>query len=151
MLHKLQAYLNEEAIEYFTANELCRFRQFGTVVAPDPVLWENIIPTAQIADSIREVWAIMNEDGRVACRSGYRNDEYNTHVGGSPTSEHLVFKAMDLAPLNGKIHLFQKVVEAVVEAYRKAGYNVGLGYYRTFCHIDTNAVNKRVNRTWDRR
>lgn len=151
MIHRLQQKLTEHEIQYFTATELSRFRRWGKVVCPPEELWDNIIPTVTIADAIREVWAAINEDGRVNTNSGFRNDEYNTYVGGGPGSEHVVFKAMDISPANGKITLFRGVVTAVVNIYRRAGYNVGLGYYNTFCHIDTNAVNKRVNRAWDLR
>ena len=142
----LQDHLASADIEFFSARELTLQRRWRRTETPPKHLWQNIIPTARVADTIRRAWG-----GPVIVGSGYRSPDYNTVVGGAPGSEHTVFRAMDIYPSNGHIEEFQWVVKGVVAAYRDQGWNVGLGLYNRFVHIDVNAEGKRRNRTWDMR
>lgn len=139
----LQQVLDDYQIRFFRAGELTLLRRFGTHAEVPKALIPNIIPTVRIADTIRAAYG-----SPILVVSGMRPDSYNKLVGGSPTSEHTVFKALDLRPADGDMARFRVIVAAVVQAYRDMGVNVGLGYYNTFIHIDTNAIGKTRNRTW---
>lgn len=149
-LAALQNYLKDHDIESFTATEITLLRSWGKNHVPSKDLWPNIIPTLAVAEIIRAAWAELVDDPRIRVNSGIRPDDYNRYVGGGESSEHKEFKALDLSPMNGMISKFKMVVVAVVTSLRLCGeWNIGLGIYNTFIHIDTNAVGKRVNRTWD--
>jgi len=130
-------------VRHFSPEEVTLHRQWGKHVLPPESKKNNIHKTILLADTIREVWG-----DPVRCNSGYRSPEYNKLVGGSEKSEHVEFRAMDLSPINGDIKGFSEVVRAVVEGARTAGWNVGVGFYSTFCHIDVDAEGKKKNRSW---
>jgi uncharacterized protein YcbK (DUF882 family) len=142
----LEQLLKKWNIKYFSVDEITLHRRWDKNILPPKRKLSNIKHTIILADAIRKVWGKP-----VRVNSGYRNSEYNKLVGGAPTSEHEQFKALDLSPIDGNIEEFRKVLVAVVTGARAAGFNVGLGLYDTFCHIDTNASNKNTNRNWDLR
>lgn len=142
----LEQLLKKWNIRFFSANELTLQRRWGKHVLPDECKLTNIRKTVILADAIRDTWG-----SPVTVNSGYRSEEYNKLVGGEPKSEHRDFKALDLSPKNGDIEGFRKTVRLVVAGARAAGWNIGLGHYNTFLHIDTDANGKAINRTWDRR
>ena len=68
--------------------------------------------------------------------SGYRTPEHNARVGGVPTSQHLVGRALDLkGPWQiGNLRDFQAIVRRV--ALEPGSHLGGVGYYAWGCHID---------------
>lgn len=142
----LKKNLKKWNIRFFSADEITFHRRWNKHILPPKDKIYNIKDTIILADAIREAWG-----DSVRVNSGYRNPEYNKLVGGAPTSEHEQFKALDLSPVRGNIEDFREVVRHVVIGARAAGFNVGLGFYNTFCHIDTNAEGKNRNRSWDLR
>ncbi|AOY74687.1 YcbK family protein [Clostridium formicaceticum] len=66
--------------------------------------------------------------------SGYRNQEYNTKVGGSPSSQHLLGRAADIQIKGYSPQEVAKVAEAI-------GFN-GIGIYKTFLHVDVRRGTK---------
>ena len=75
-----------------------------------------------------------NFDRPVIINSGYRCDIHNKAVGGSPNSQHLKGKAADI--------VVQGVSPAKVQQYL-AGFDVGVGSYKTFTHVDVRGYKAR--------
>jgi uncharacterized protein YcbK (DUF882 family) len=102
---------------------------------PPKQLWKNIVPTLRIVDELRESF-----DKPCSILSSYRSPDYNKTVGGVPLSEHMEFKALDIA-FDGVSP--QRVYDRLIE-WRKAGkFTGGLGLYLTsgFVHIDKRGNN----------
>lgn len=128
---------------HFRAGEL-RSREVRSgpkMVGPHDHLWGNIIPTLHAADLIRDR---LGTPVRVV--SGYRTPEYNMLVDGSPTSEHVEFRALDLAA-DDHARLIE-IATDVMDALDARGCATGLGIYDTFVHIDVGAT-KQHRRRWD--
>lgn len=131
----LQAKLDNWGIQFFGAEELCRFRRWGEVVAPPLKLQDNIRDTVTLADEIRKRFG-----GPVRCSSGYRNYVYNKEVGGSPSSEHMAFRAMDIQPLEWSQQAMERLREIAVEVVGGSDLDARIIHYDKFIHIDTNAA-----------
>ena len=131
----LDAYLRRHEIVHFTAHEVRNLRRIG-VVAPEPPLewWHRIIPTLELAESLRDQF------GPLSIGNGYRPRKLNKRVGGARSSQHLYFRALDLDLPSGddRGRQFQ---EAAARLWLHFGdrYKMGLGFYarRTRIHIDT--------------
>ena len=150
---RLDSLLDDAGIEFFSAREL------GKLHSPD---WDGpdhslpseahltrIVDTLRLADEIRRVWG-----GPLQVVSGYRPAEYNAHVGGSPRSQHIEFRALDLQPTGDfDLDRFFDVARSVVAGARVAGWNVGLGLYHegegSFIHVDVGARSGH-QRSWVR-
>jgi hypothetical protein len=65
---------------------------------PPKTLWDNVVPTAIIADWAREYMGVAIE-----ITSAYRHAGYNAEIGGADASQHRSFRALDLAPTNGDV------------------------------------------------
>lgn len=138
MIDDLQALLDDHEIEHFHASELLsREKPRGPkVVVPPEDLWPNILQTLVCADQIRE-----RIGAPVHVWSGYRTREYNELVGGSPTSEHVQFRALDLHVPDAYEELKAIAAEVMDHAFA-AGHATGLGTYdrSRFVHIDTGGL-----------
>lgn len=129
----------------FTYEEVTLLPRAGKREDPPPHKSGNIVPALLIAQAIRN--AI---DDPITAR-GYRPKWYNDVVDGSPTSEHMHFKAVDLLYYENPA-LLHSVAKHIVEGYRAAGWNVGLIFYDWGVHIDVDAdPSKPRNRTLDYR
>lgn len=62
--------------------------------------------------------------------SGYRSRAHNKNVGGAPNSYHLKGRAFDIAYDNAEVGW------EMLDAARRVGFT-GLGFYKTFLHLDT--------------
>jgi N-acetylmuramoyl-L-alanine amidase len=135
---------------WFNAQKFCHFgasefesyfvaqRRGVTNSVPPQRLWKNIVPTLRIVDDLRESFGKP-----CTILSSYRSSDYNKAVGGVGLSQHLEFRALDIA-FDGVAP--QQVYDRLIE-WRKAGKFVGgLGIYPTsgFVHIDT----RNSNATW---
>ena len=90
------------------------------------------------ANIIAELQLYRTEFGSaVSISSSYRSPAYNRSVNGATSSEHQLGNALDTYPLNGNI----KGWKQTVKRNKKSG---GIGYYKTFVHIDTGRT-----RTWN--
>lgn len=65
--------------------------------------------------------------------SAYRTTIYNKLVGGSPKSQHLLGKALDIQPPKGVT--INSFFIALKLNHKELGIR-GLGKYKTFCHCD---------------
>ena len=70
--------------------------------------------------------------------SAYRTPEHNKRVGGSPKSQHLTGKAIDIPLLKGY------TIEEMAGIAEELGFT-GIGLYRNFIHVDTREGKAR----WD--
>ena len=136
------AWFNAQKFRNFAASEFESYfvaqRRGVTNSAPQQRLWKNIVPTLRIVDDLRESFGKP-----CTILSSYRSSEYNKAVGGVGLSQHMEFRALDIA-FDGISP--KQVYERLIE-WRKAGKFVGgLGIYPTsgFVHIDT----RNSNATW---
>lgn len=122
-------FADEEFTSYF------HVRRRGVSNNPPPRnLWENIVPTLRVVDSLRDYF------GRsIVILSSYRSPCYNAAIDGAATkSYHMQFCALDIA-VAGKS---PRQVFTVLEKWRDAGkFKGGLGLYNSFVHIDTRGSN----------
>ncbi len=132
-------WFNAQGFRHFGAGEFTRYfaAQRGAVKnSPPPKrLWKNIVPTLRVVDELRASFGKPCE-----ILSSYRSPDYNKKVGGVALSQHLEFKALDIA-FEGVSP--QKVYDRLIE-WRKAGkFTGGLGLYpgAGFVHIDTRGTN----------
>jgi len=138
-MNELQKLLDSEGVRYFRAQELTLQRQWGTHAEPPADYLPRILPTVILADEIREK---LGAPIRVS--SGYRTLEYNRHVGGSPSSEHMQFRALDLQPHDpGLMEGMRGIATAVVARARARGWNVALIHYDRFIHIDVGSERRK--------
>lgn len=90
------------------------------------------------ANIIAEVQDLRDIYGSgIGISSSYRSPAYNKSVNGATSSKHMLGDALDTYPIDGKIAPWKKIVRD----NKKSG---GIGYYRTFVHIDTGST-----RTWN--
>ena len=135
-------WFNAQKFCYFAASEFESYfvaqRKGVTNSVPPQRLWKNIVPTLRIVDDLRESFGKP-----CTILSSYRSSDYNKAVGGVGLSQHMEFRALDIA-FDGisPQHVYDRLIE-----WRKAGKFVGgLGIYPTsgFVHIDT----RNSNATW---
>lgn len=97
-----------------------------------------------IADGLVERLQRLREylDKPITIVSGYRSPEYNKKINGSPKSQHLKGRAVDI-----KVHGVSP--EEAARAAIELGFK-GIGIYNTFTHLDIrqSLVNK-VGRQYD--
>lgn len=138
-MSELQKRLDAIGIRYFNAKELTFHRRWNMYETPPREIFHRILPTVKLADSIRHG---LGAPIRVA--SGYRTEDYNALVDGSPLSEHVNFRAMDLQPRDPeKLEEMRAIAIAVVDHARRMGRNVALIHYDTFIHIDVGSKRRR--------
>lgn len=134
----LTALLNEHGIKHFTEKEL---RDASSPIPEE--LFINIVPTLLIADKMREDLGF-----RICINSAYRNTKHNKEVGGSETSLHLQFNALDIRPCDydkSKLKMMKDYLrhqaEAVFDGEVITAFNMGIGLnYDSFIHIDTRGM-----------
>ncbi|MEN5085696.1 D-Ala-D-Ala carboxypeptidase family metallohydrolase [Sphingobacterium faecium] len=86
------------------------------------------------ANIIAEVQDLRDIYGSgIGISSSYRSPAYNKSVNGATSSKHMLGDALDTYPIDGKIAAWKKTVRD----NKKSG---GIGYYRTFVHIDTGST-----------
>lgn len=89
-------------------------------------------------DLIRKLDALREDLGRpIIINSGYRCEQHNQNVGGSPNSQHLYGKAAD-------IRCTGITPEALARYAGKYGFD-GIGLYRWGIHVDVRGYKAR----WD--
>ena len=132
-----------------------KFYKHWRDVPPGAWRWPNFKP-AEIAckgsgelvvdeAALDKLQALRRALGRpVVINSGYRSERHNNAVGGSPTSQHRLGKAFDIAlrgPMAARdIERDELIVEALAVGF------TGIGLYDTFVHVDTGP-----KRSWDLR
>jgi N-acetylmuramoyl-L-alanine amidase len=114
------------------SNEPGRGRCSGKNELPAEELWDSIGNTARMLDEIR------SRLGRpVKILSAYRNEAYNTCIGGERGSLHLRFNAIDWTCTGGNPEQWLDIAHAVRASH--PDFDGGVGFYpdKRFIHIDT--------------
>ncbi len=104
----------------------------GRNAPPPQSLWNNIANTARMLDEIRE-----RIGHPVKILSGYRNNAYNSCVGGASNSLHSQYKALDWTASGGTVRDWHEIAKQVRS--ENAAFTGGIGRYdsKNFVHIDT--------------
>lgn len=98
----------------------------------------RVIELVVLFERIRAIW-----NKPININSAYRTASYNKKAKGSPNSQHLLGKALDLSPLfDISIDEFYNTVKSNVT---KFGIR-GLGKYPTFIHVDIRNSKELI--TW---
>jgi len=127
-------------LRYFSATELLYLggrNQPGRDCAgknapPAAQLWPNIAATAQMLDEVRHRLGYP-----VRILSAYRNEAYNTCIGGASGSLHMQFSAIDWTCSSGDVETWRGVAREVRDSNPR--YAGGIkGYFGSnFVHVDT--------------
>lgn len=120
------------------------------LVAVYPVDWRGA-RAALLAREFEAVRAALaGRLGRVVpliVNSAYRTPAHNRVVGGSPRSQHVYGRALDLRPADAR------ALDALYDVARRRAESVGairgLGRYDTFVHMDTRPTAELA--LWDER
>ncbi|MEM5542643.1 N-acetylmuramoyl-L-alanine amidase [Sulfitobacter sp. AS92] len=142
-LTAFQSFVDGLGLRHFSATELlylgwrnqpgqdCEGRN-----APPPShLWENMRMTAQMLDEIRH-----RLGAPVRILSAYRDQSYNTCIGGAAGSLHMRFNAIDWTCSGGTVERWRQVAREVRESDPR--YAGGIkGYFDSnFVHVDTRGT-----------
>ena len=101
---------------------------------PPLELLSNIDPVAKVLD---EYIALTGNDVKVI--SAYRTTKYNSLIGGSKNSSHVLFYAADFVASSGRPPEWA----AVMRQIRSRGvFQGGIGAYAGFVHVDGRGVNR---------
>ena len=89
-----------------------------------------------LTNCVKEIQALASgleaKYGTIVITSGYRSPEYNAKVGGSPNSQHIKGKAIDVyVPNVSPI----KVCAWVLDNFKNI-HGFGLAIYQGYCHFD---------------
>lgn len=160
-----QSLIDALKLSHFKANELLVNTNNTGNTVPPKAFWHNIVPTIVILDQLREHFGKP-----VRVTSGYRNQTYNSRIGGKSKSQHLEFRALDfqcdavppstlasyLMSLRGSQFHVPFELKPTTEGrspFSAAGLNIqatpngssfhfrgGISAYSNFVHVDTRGV-----------
>lgn len=122
-------------LRYFTPRELLYLGGEDNSFPPES-LWPNIVSTALFADLIRHEYGHPLRIG-----SAYRSPTYNAAIGGASQSQHVQFRALDLAPIGGPGAGVLHDIAVRIRAHGPLKWLGGIGSYASFIHIDNRGVN----------
>ena len=137
----LDQYLAASGVIFFRAHEVASREVRGgpRVVTPPVELWERMIPTLHVADLVRARLGVP-----VTVVSGYRTQEYNRIVAGSPRSQHVQCRALDLTCT--ELEALRELVHHYAAELDARGVATGVGDYAGFVHLEIGAPGGR--RRW---
>ena len=158
MRGELADYIDSFNLRWFRADEiLINCDQPGNVL-PRRELWPNIKLAALVLDVIRARF-----DRPAIVTSTYRSPAYNSRVGGSPTSQHQAFCAIDFVMAgtsSREVARYARSLRGVpIPGFRDGADRVpvpgiefkeisdskfqgGVGDYSNFCHLDTRGCKR---------
>lgn len=97
----------------------------------------RVFKLAEVFEEIRHLCG----DKPIVVLSAYRTPEWNRKVGGAPASQHMQGRALDLRPPEGlTVRQFYQLIKA---NYKELGIH-GIGFYKTFVHIDIRPIDHLV-------
>ena len=141
-----KAFLFDNDIQHFGARELLHpggahfspTRQgYGLNRLPPKRIWHDMLPTLKVLEKLR------TEFGKpLKINSGYRAPAYNRAVGGASRSQHVRFRAFDVAPVSGGASEVKRLYELARKLRDEEEFFVGgIGKYAAWVHIDTRSRN----------
>lgn len=91
-----ETFMESLRLRFFTAEELMPYftnvRNGVRNQPPDPLLWQNFVPTLLVLDKLR-----ANLDAALYVTSSYRHPDYNRQLDGAAVlSQHMAFRAADI-------------------------------------------------------
>jgi uncharacterized protein YcbK (DUF882 family) len=95
---------------------------------------EHLIPNVQfLAEQLQVIRDVIGEP--IHINSAYRHEEYNSAIGGSIRSQHILAKAADLRVGEGFSSgiLYDVIIELIKDG---SIYDGGVGLYSSFVHYD---------------
>jgi len=136
------SYMSDLKLRYFKASEFLFLggghystgRCGGLNSLPPKTSWPSVRPIAKAIDEIRH-----RLGAPVIMMSIYRDEDYNSCIGGVPGSFHKQFKAIDFRCLDGKSSSDWAAVAHDIRA--EEIFTGGVGLYNTFVHIDNRGSN----------
>lgn len=139
---ELEWFIREQNLRHFRPDEILFLGDshhnpdsdaYGLNSPPPEELWENAVAPMRVIDNIREI-------AKVPCAvlSGYRSNEYNAAIGGSPRSQHKLFRAFDIKAWGATPRQLRDIARELRESGMFTG---GIGLYSTFIHIDNRGTN----------
>lgn len=130
-------WLARHGIRNFRGYECCdvgrtkvRDGELARLVPPSRDLWDNILPTLQIQEWLRDQTGVS-----IDVSSCFRSERYNWAVGGAPLSCHKFFNAQDSLPRG-----WSPLAAAVRLLEHPDVHRLGIGLYATFVHLDTRGL-----------
>lgn len=130
----------------FSAQSLCSNAVPGSgrrFTVPPRALWDNMTFLLKFLEDFIFVGEIS--DLSVRCTSGYRSEDYNNYLknelgrGVSDRSQHSQCRAIDIVVQNGKLDVLKRHADQVFQEV-SGGFNMGLGFYSNFIHIDVGRM-----------
>lgn len=122
MITKYSKELNEYLTRNFTTSEFhckCKRKDCTTTLIDEAL--------------VTKLQKLRDEVGfPISINSAYRCEEHNKAIGGSPSSQHLLGKAVDIRPSR---YPLSRVKDRILKEAEKL-FN-GIGIYSTFIHVDT--------------
>ncbi|WP_230868147.1 YcbK family protein [Iocasia frigidifontis] len=98
----------------------------------------QVVVDSELIDKLQKLRDYLGQ--AIVINSAYRNESHNKSVGGSPNSQHLKGKAVDLRRIEGL------TIDEMVAIAEDAGFS-GIGKYNWGIHIDVRENKAR----WDMR
>ncbi len=146
LVTEFEEFLHTNYIVYFSAREILTpggsHRQvgskgYGLNRLPPRHLWDDMLASLFILEELRERFG-----GKLDIYSGYRAPTYNTAVGGARRSQHMRFRAFDVAPSSRKPEDVEKLY-ALLRQMRddEKLFTGGIGRYGAWVHLDTREKN----------
>ncbi len=128
-----ETWFARQGFRHFNAKEFTSYFNRARNTYPPREKWENILPTLQLLEELREDWEVP-----IVITSSYRSPAYNKSVGGASQSQHMEFNALDFV-----VSAYTPVkVYKELNSWRKVGdFKGGLHAYNTFVHVDTRGHN----------
>ena len=88
----------------------------------------QVVVDRTLVDKLQKLRDKLNN--AIIINSAYRNESHNKAVGGSPSSQHLLGKAVDISLHNQKVS-----ADSIANIAKDLKFN-GIGLYDNFIHLD---------------
>ena len=125
--------------EHFSLGELTKTSvktKDGNI--PSHVAIENLKRVCEWLEHLRAQYNLLYSDGShpIVINSGYRSEEVNRKVGGSPTSNHLTGCAVDIKVFGIEEALrYAVILLNYADLTREKEWRMPLSMARSFCHF----------------
>lgn len=143
---EFEDFLKANYVMYFTAREILTpggaHRQvgskgYGLNRLPPRHLWDEMLASLFIIEELRERFG-----EELNIYSGYRAPSYNAAIGGARRSQHMRFRAFDVAPKSRKPEDVERLFNLLRQMRDEEKlFTGGIGRYGAWVHLDTRDKN----------